>query len=180
MSRFRPLHAAILAAVLLGIAGFLYGITGGAATPPRPFVLGDAPKTVPEIAFTDATGGRHSLSAYRGRYVLLNLWASYCAPCVQELPALAALKQAAPELTVLAVDVGRDTPEQAAAFLKEHGAGDLNVLLDTDLAFIRTLKAYGLPVTVLIDPQGREIGRAMGAVAWDSAKSVAYFNSLKR
>ena len=178
--RFRPLHAAILAAALLGIAGFLYGIGSFPATPPKPFVLGIAPKSVPQVGFTDGTGGRHTLAAYRGRYVLLNLWAPWCAPCVKELPALAALKRAVPDaqLAVLAVDVGRDTPEQAAGYLKDHGVESLGTYLDTDIVFIRSFKAYGLPLTLLIDPEGREIGRAAGAVEWDSAKSVAYFRGL--
>jgi thiol-disulfide isomerase/thioredoxin len=178
LSRIRPWHAALGIALLLGIAGFLYGIGWGPATPPKPFAVADAPKAVPLVAFTDAAGDRHELKAYRGRTVLLNLWATYCAPCVKELPALTALKRAVPDLTVLAVDVGRDTPEQAADFLKEHGADRLGVYLDSERMFIRDFKAYGLPLTVVIDDKGREIGRAFGAVEWDSKESVAYFRRL--
>lgn len=177
--RFRPVHAAILAAGLLGIAGFLYGIGSLPATPPKPFVLGTAAKSVPEIGFADAAGVRHTLAAYRGRYVLVNFWATYCAPCVAELPALAALKRAAPDVAVLAVDVENDSPPVATAFLKDHEAGGLETFVDGKVGTLVALKAYYLPVTILIDPQGREIGRALGAVEWNSEKSVAYFKALK-
>ncbi len=181
LSRIYPRQAAIFAAALLGIAALLYVITQAPATPPPPFALADMPKTLPEIGFSDADGGRHSLAAYRGRYVLLNLWAPWCLPCVTELPALARLKSAVPdsELAVLAVDVGRDTPQQAAAFLKEHDVAGLGTYVDTDIALIRALKASVLPVTILIDRRGHEVGRAIGAVEWDSQRSVEYFQTLK-
>ena len=66
---------------------------------------------------------RHALAAFKGHYVLLNLWATWCAPCVAELPSLAKLQAAVPGLTVLAVDVGRDKADAAGAFLKSHNAG---------------------------------------------------------
>jgi thiol-disulfide isomerase/thioredoxin len=180
LSRFRPWQSAIVAAILLGFAGFLYVIGRGSATPPRPFVREAAAKAVPDAAFTDGTGVRHTLAAYRGRYVLLNLWASWCAPCVRELPALAALQKAVPQLAVVAVDVERDvTARQAADYLREHGADGLGVYLDSDKLFIKTFKAYALPLTLLIDPDGKEIGRAEGAVEWESASSVGYFRRLR-
>ena len=173
------MHAAILAAAVLGIAGFLYGIGSFPATPPKPFVLGVAPKSLPEIGFADAAGVRHTLAAYRGRYVLVNFWATYCAPCVAELPALAGLKRAVPDVAVLAVDAENDPPQIANAFLKDHGAGELETFVDGKISTLAALKAYYLPVTILIDPEGHEIGRAMGAVEWNSEKSVAYFQSLR-
>ncbi len=77
--------------------------------------------------------------------MLVNLWATWCAPCVQELPSLVKLQQAVPGLKVLAVDVGHDKPEKAAAFLKSHKAGSLGVYVDTELALLRAFGAYGLP-----------------------------------
>jgi thiol-disulfide isomerase/thioredoxin len=137
------------------------------------------PKIIPAVAFADASGRLHKLSAFRGRHVLLNLWATWCAPCVRELPALAHLQAAVGphRLTVVAVNVGRGTPADTAAFLKTHRA-DLTVYLDTNSAFLRAFGAYGLPLSVLIDPQGREVARAVGAVRWDAPESLAYFKSL--
>lgn len=138
------------------------------------------PVPIPAVAFSDATGARHNLSEFRGRYLLLNLWATWCAPCVKELPALSHLQSAigSQKLTVVPVNVGRDNAADTAKFLKHHHAA-LPVYIDTNSAFLHAFGAYGLPLTVLIDPQGRETARAIGAVRWDAPESIAYFKSLE-
>lgn len=180
MPKIRLLAGLGLLAVLA--CGVLYGIGYSPVhdKPQRPAALVAQPGTpaAPAVAFTDAKGGRHSLSDFRGHYLVLNLWATYCAPCVAELPALARLKQAVPGLDVVAVDVGRDSPDVADAFLKSHKAGGLDTYSDTDIALIRAFRAVGLPVTVLIDPQGRVLFRAEGGAAWDAPDSIAYFKDL--
>jgi thiol-disulfide isomerase/thioredoxin len=169
---------------LLGVA-VLYGVGTAAvnAEPalPRPLKPVKAGKAVPPLAFRDEKGARHTLKAYQGKYVLVNLWATWCAPCVAELPALARLKAAAPNIAVLAVDLtGRkETPAKAAAFLKEHGAASLGANVDTESVFMRSFTAAVMPTTVLLDPQGRVIARAEGPAEWASPQSVAYFKSLK-
>jgi thiol-disulfide isomerase/thioredoxin len=139
----------------------------------------EPPKAVAAVVFTDDSGGMRKLSEFRGRYLLLNLWATWCAPCVHELPALSQLQAAAgtKTLQVVPVNVGRDNAAATASFLKQHHVM-LPVYLDTNAAFLHAFGAYGLPLTVLIDPQGREIARAIGAVQWDAPESVAYFKSL--
>ena len=138
-----------------------------------------APRTAPSVAFTDKAGANHALADYRGKYVLLNLWATWCAPCVAELPALARLSQRVPGMTVLAVDVTRgSTPQTAGDFLKSHQADALDTLVDTQAVMMRQFKAYSLPVTLLIDPQGRIIAKAEGPAEWDAADAVAYFHKL--
>jgi len=173
---------AVLAA--LALTGVLYWKSAAPvhAGPPAslaPFA-GKLPVTVPAIAFSDAAGMRKSLATFRGRYVLLNLWAPWCAPCVRELPALARLKAALPKgrFAVVAVDVGRGTTADARSFLDAHGAKALDTYTDTNIALLRVFGAFGLPLTVLIDPQGREVGRAVGPAAWDSPDSVEYFKGL--
>jgi thiol-disulfide isomerase/thioredoxin len=138
------------------------------------------PQAIPEVAFTDASGARRTLAAFKGRYVLLNLWATWCSPCVTELPALARLQAALPtaKLLVVTVNVGRTSAADTAAFLKAHGAGSLPVYLDSNIALIRAFGAVGMPLSVLIDPQGREIARASGPADWDDAAAIAYFKSL--
>ncbi|HSC17505.1 MAG TPA: TlpA disulfide reductase family protein [Rhizomicrobium sp.] len=138
-------------------------------------------KAVPPVSFVDANGATHALTEFRGRYVLLNLWATWCAPCVRELPALSHLQAAlgAKRLLVVPVSVGRDTAAETAAFLKQHKA-DLPVYIDTKSAFLHAFGAFGLPLSVLIDPQGREIARASGAVHWDAKDSIDYFGSLNK
>ena len=137
-------------------------------------------RAVPPVSFVDSNGATHTLAEFRGRYVLLNLWATWCAPCVRELPALSHLQAAlgAKRLSVVPISVGRDTAVETAAFLKQHKA-ELPVYIDTKSAFLHAFGAFGLPLTVLIDPQGLEIARASGAVHWDAKDSLAYFENLK-
>jgi thiol-disulfide isomerase/thioredoxin len=144
-----------------------------ALTPQKPA------KPAPAVGFSDLTGTHHALADFRGRYVLLNLWATWCAPCVSELPALARLKLAVPALKVLAVDVWkRDKPADVDAFLKSHNAAALGTLTDTDLTLERSFGAYGLPMTVLIDPKGDVVAKAEGPAHWDAPDAVSYFKRL--
>jgi thiol-disulfide isomerase/thioredoxin len=145
-----------------------------------PFALAARPAPVPQVAIGDSRGARLSLAAFKGRYVLLNLWAPWCAPCVKELPALARLKAAIPQqqIVVVAVDVGRGSAADARRFLDGHDARALDTYVDTNIALLRAFGAYGLPLTILIDPSGREIGRAVGPAAWDSKDAVDYFRAL--
>ena len=177
----------VLGVLLAAVSGFLYGKgllavhQGGVQTPvPAALKLEKTPKPAPDVSFSDANGTRHALSAFRGRYVLLNLWATWCAPCVAELPALATLARHVPGLRVIAVDVGRDSPAQAAAFLKAHKAARLGTFVDRDITMIRKFGAYGLPLTVLIDPQGKVIARAEGPAEWATPEAVKYFKGLVR
>jgi thiol-disulfide isomerase/thioredoxin len=187
MPQTRRLAIAALAAVVLGASLAVVYLT--VLNPVRPARQSSAlaklqpeprPAPVPAVAFADAAGRLHMLAEFRGRYVLLNLWATWCAPCVRELPALARLQGQVPQgrLIVVPVNVGRGNAAATAAFLKAHKADALPVYLDTNTAFLRAFRAYGLPLSVLIDPKGREIARAFGAVRWDAGESVAYFKAL--
>jgi len=175
--------AVLAAAVAMGV---LYGKgmlnvheSLGSPASLKVLTLQQAPRNAPSVAFTDGAGASHALADYRGKYVLLNLWATWCAPCVAELPALARLKQQVPGMTVLAVDVTRgSTPETASSFLKSHDAAALDTLVDSQTVMMRQFKAFSLPVTLLIDPQGRIIAKAEGPAEWDAADAVAYFRKL--
>jgi thiol-disulfide isomerase/thioredoxin len=132
------------------------------------------------VVFTGADGELHTLDEFKGRLVLLNLWAPWCAPCVKELPALAALQKALPRdrFAVVAVDVGRDTMTEAGAFLADHGARTLPAYLDSNTGLFRAFGAYGLPLSILIDAKGREIARAEGPADWSAPESVRYLKRL--
>ncbi len=171
-----------IAATVLLVMGVLYGIGAGAvhAKPamPAPLTAETKAPPVPKAVFVDVAGGKHSIADFKGKYVLVNLWATWCAPCVQELPSLVKLQQAVPGLKVLAVDVGHDKPDVAATFLKSHKADSLGVYVDTELALLHAFGAYGLPTTVLIDPKGKEVAKAQGPAEWNAPQFVAYFKSL--
>jgi thiol-disulfide isomerase/thioredoxin len=172
-----------LAVVAAIISGVLYGkglmAVHQPVPPPAGLTAQKDPKTAPAVSFTDAAGARHALSDLRGQFVLLNLWATWCAPCVSELPALASLKSQVPGLKVLAVNVwAKDKPADITAFLKGHKAAALGTLTDSDVALERAFGAYGLPLTVLIDPAGKVVGRAEGPAEWGSPQAVAYFKNM--
>ncbi len=172
-------------AVIVALAmGILYGkgllsVHQGIVPPPSLAVLAleKAPKPAPAVTFTDGAGGRHALEAFKGRYVLLNLWATWCAPCVSELPSLARLQAHAPGLRVLAINAD-STKVDAGAFLKSHGAGSLPVYVDSDHMLMRSFVVPGLPTTVLIDPDGKVVARAEGPAEWASPEAVAYFKRI--
>jgi thiol-disulfide isomerase/thioredoxin len=173
---------AVIAALALGV---LYGkgllsVHQGFQPPASlsALVLEKTPKTAPDVHFADALGNRQALDAFRGRYVLLNLWATWCGPCVNELPSLARLAQFAPGLKVVAVNTGDRSDVDAAGFLKSHNAGALAVYRDNETVMMKTFGAYALPMTVLIDPAGKVIARADGPADWGSAESVAYFKRI--
>jgi thiol-disulfide isomerase/thioredoxin len=169
----RKIIGLLAMAVLYGIA--LAPVHAGPAMP-KPMMAQKPAKTEPAVWLSDA-GGRHALASYKGHYVLLNMWATWCIPCVAELPALTRLKAAVPSLTVLAVNMDRGQVD-AAAFLKSHNAATLGSLRDADTALMRSFTVFALPTTVLIDPKGNIIGRTEAPAEWASPESIAYFKSL--
>lgn len=183
MRRHHLVIAAAVAAVLIG--SVLYAIKARTVheSAARPAALaklvpvGGASR-IPAAAFFDARGQRFSLATFRGQYVLLNLWATWCAPCVRELPALAKLQHDVPTLTIVAVSEGRENAADTARFLKSHDAGALRVWLDPDHAFLAALGAFGLPVSVLMDRNGMERAKAVGPAEWDDPDAIAWFRAL--
>lgn len=138
----------------------------------------DSPRRVPAAAFFDAKGARLSLASFKGHYVLLNLWATWCGPCVRELPALAKLQQAVPTLSIVAVSEGREDAVETARFLKSHGAGNLHVYTDPDHAFLAALGVVGLPLSVLINRKGLEHAKAEGPAEWDDPEAIVYMRNM--
>jgi thiol-disulfide isomerase/thioredoxin len=130
---------------------------------------------VPDLAFKDSTGSEIKLSKWQGRVVLLNLWATWCAPCRKEMPTLNEVQKqlGSKDFEVVALSVDRKGLEASAAFLKETGADSLGLYIDETTTSLNMLQALGLPVTLLIDRKGREIGRLLGPAEWNSAEAIA-------
>ncbi len=150
-----------------------------------PVSIASEPREALPLAFERADGGKTTLADFRGRAVLLNLWATWCAPCRAEMPALDRLQTAAggKGFEVVAVNVDTARLERRAAFLDSVGVRALARYADPSGDAFETLrkdgKALGLPVTMLIDRDGCEIGSAAGAVKWDSADAEALIGALK-
>jgi thiol-disulfide isomerase/thioredoxin len=135
---------------------------------------------VPDAVFVDGEGRQVHISDFRGRYMLLNMWAKWCPPCINELPSLARAQAALPKdrIVVVAVDLEHNEPAEVLEFLRAHGAEGLTAYVDRDLALMRSFKAYGLPLTVVIDPQGHEVARAFGPEQWDGKDALSYLRGL--
>ena len=138
------------------------------------------PKPAPALTFRDATGKNVALAAYRGRGVVLNLWATWCAPCVAEMPALNRLAGAlrGTPITVLAVSMDLGGPATVRRFYARHHIDALPVLLDPDGDAAHALGVQGVPATFLIDRAGRIVARAEGAQDWASAGAIARVKAL--
>ena len=129
---------------------------------------------VPDLAFKDADGKPVTLDQFRGRTVLVNLWATWCVPCRKEMPALDALeaKMGGSDFQVVAINIDTRDAEKPKAFLKEIGVAKLAYFADADAKVFQDLKAigraFGMPTTMLIDRNGCEIGTIAGPAEWAS------------
>ncbi len=130
---------------------------------------------LPEVPFVDGDGTARTLADFKGHGVVLNFWATWCVPCVAEMPALDRLRArlAGRGIEVLALSSDRGGAPVVRAFFAKHGINHLPVTLDEGLRAARALGVQGLPTTVLIDGAGRDRGRLVGAAEWDSEDAVA-------
>jgi thiol-disulfide isomerase/thioredoxin len=198
--RLALIAAGIVAGVFVGLAG-VYGIAtlrrnAGGDPACRPAVelakkiaplahgevaavnVAKSPLKLPDLMFLNASGEKTSLDHWRGRTVLLNLWATWCVPCRKEMPALDALEQrlGSPQFQVVAVNIDTRNPEKPKAFLKDVGVSKLAYYSDPDAKVFQDLKeigrAFGMPTTLLVDPHGCEIGSIAGPAEWASEDAV--------
>jgi thiol-disulfide isomerase/thioredoxin len=199
--------AAAVAALLAGLAG-VYGISGlqrnaGAdagcqaavdiAKRIAPLARGEVaaltvakePFRVPELSFQGGDGRAYQLKDWRGGFVLLNLWATWCVPCRKEMPALDALETrlGGQDFQVVAVNIDTRDPDKPKAWLKEVGINRLAYFADPQAKVFQDLKAagraFGMPTTLLIDPQGCEIANLAGPAEWASDDAVKMVEAAK-
>ena len=140
----------------------------------------EAPKLVPEAVLLDADDAEHSLAEYRGKWVVLNFWATWCAPCRLEMPSLERLQTAmgGETLAVVPVAAGRNPVEAINRFYADAGIVSLPVLRDPTQQFTRGMGIVGLPMTVILNPDGAEVARLIGDAEWDSASAMAILAAL--
>jgi len=135
----------------------------------------DAPPAQPLSKFVDVEGNEMTLADLRGENVLLNVWATWCAPCIVELPQLAELRASRNDLRV--VTVAFDAPEKVEEFLRREGL-DLPTWTDPSYALTGRLQAPGLPITILYNKGGREVARVAGEADWTSPEADALIDYL--
>ena len=137
------------------------------------FVFKKVPEALPDFVFLDASGRERTLKDWRGKVVLLNLWATWCIPCRKEMPGLERLQKelGSDKFEVVAVSADRAGIEGAKNFYAGIKVSGLGLYADPTVRVTSTLKAIGLPATLLLDREGREIGRLTGPAEWDSAEA---------
>ncbi len=165
LSGLRATRRAMALAAAGTLAGAAFGRKALAAR-----LAESGPKPLPEFSFTDADGKPHTVADFAGKGLLINLWATWCPPCVAEMPALdrAQAALAAERVVILPLSSDRGGRALVEPFYREKGIRQLGLWLDPRGAASRALGARGLPTTVLVDREGRERARVEGDQPWDS------------
>ena len=130
--------------------------------------------------FTDADGAQHTLAEYKGKYVLVNIWATWCPPCRKEMPSLDRLQKqkGGDKFEVVTIATGRNTVPAINKFFETANVTSLPILLDPKQTLARSMNVLGLPVSVLLNPEGQEIARLTGGAEWDTDSTLAIIQSL--
>jgi thiol-disulfide isomerase/thioredoxin len=140
--------------------------------------MATAPLRLPDLAFEDAEGKPKKLSDWRGRTLLVNLWATWCVPCRKEMPALERLQTGlgGPNFQVVAINIDTRDPEKPKNFLRDANLTRLGYFSDQNAKAFQDLKAVGralgMPTSVLVDPQGCEIATIAGPAEWGSEDAI--------
>lgn len=134
------------------------------------FVYKSTPELVPGFPFFDASQQTKTIEAFKGKVVLLNLWATWCGPCREEMPSLDRLQKelGSDKFEVVAVSVDKNGFDKAREFMAGINVKSLAYYSDPTARAASHVKAIGMPATLLVDAEGREIGRLMGPAEWDS------------
>ena len=156
-------------------------ITGLRVGDMKKLVVHGTPEAVSDAPFElENNGGKATLADFRGKYLLVNFWATWCAPCRKEMPQLNALQTefGGDHFQVLTIATGRNAPQAIDRFFAEAGIDRLPRHLDPGQQLAAQMGIFGLPITVLIDPEGREIARLRGDAEWDSPSAKAIVRTL--
>jgi thiol-disulfide isomerase/thioredoxin len=180
MPRPKYLAAALAATGLLALVLGLTLRSEAGSEPPlkgifaRNFSLSAPPVPAPTEGFEAGDGSEVTLAAFRGQVVVLNFWATWCGPCVREMPSLNRLQAALDGhgLKVVAVSEDRAGREVVEKFYAEYGLDALELFLDARGGLRRSLEVRGLPTTFIVDAEGRIVGSIEGAAEWDSPEAV--------
>jgi thiol-disulfide isomerase/thioredoxin len=142
------------------------------------FLLNKDTATLPDVSFTDDTSSRHSLRDFRGHYVALMVWATWCPTCLSELSAWNDLHNdyRGKNLLVVPLASGDDSLTKIRTAYRTYDAPDLGVFMSTSSASNTTLGVRYFPTTIFIDPNGRELWRLEGVVDWSDSKTRVLFD----
>ena len=135
-------------------------------------------KKYEDLSFLDVDKKQVNLDDYRGKLVLLNFWASWCAPCKEEMPSLDSLQsnKNLNNLQIFPINVGQDNKKKAKDFFEELDIKTLNIYFDTTITLAKKFQLRGIPTTILISKDGYEFARIIGSIDFESQKFVKWLS----
>ena len=141
-----------------------------------------APAAAPRVVFSSETGKKLTLADYKGHVLVVNLWATWCGPCTEELPGLAALAERIKPFGGLVLPISIDVEGAAAVkpFYASHNISNLPVLLDPDGNNLDVLDTDGVPLTIVLNPEGKLVARLEGAADWNTQAVFEFLGGLAR
>ncbi|MAL73571.1 MAG: TlpA-like protein disulfide reductase [Rhodospirillaceae bacterium] len=163
--------------------GFLLALvfsTAAMAERPAAVPLHETPQPLPEISFSDESDNHLTLDRWNGKVILLNVWATWCGPCRLEMPTLDRLQAAlgSDRFVVIALSIDRAGAGVVRKFFDEIGIRHLDIFIDETMKAARELRILGLPGTLLIGPNGKELGRLIGPAEWDTPEMITFFRGV--
>ncbi|MCL4154746.1 UNVERIFIED_CONTAM: hypothetical protein GTU68_046509 [Idotea baltica] len=142
------------------------------------FTFHDQKIPATDAVFYDANNNQMTFSDFKGKVILVNLWATWCAPCIKEMPDLNELQKSlgSDKFEVVLISQNSDGIDSSLKFIKEKNITNLDTFIDTKRNVARALKTNSLPTSLLIDAEGFEIGRLIGPAEWNSSDAQALIN----
>ncbi len=193
-NKWPPYRVGIVALGVLVLAASIVGVwfavrssptaptadVGPAALAQRAFVFVPhaSPSPISDVEFEDGQGNKHALTDFRGKVVLLNIWATWCVPCRTEMPTLDRLQSrlGSENFEVVALSVDRGGQAAVKSFFDEIDVRSLAIYVDATTEVLAKLSVIGVPTTLLIDAEGREVARYIGPAQWDRPEVIATIN----
>lgn len=179
--KLRSLMIACFAALLwfLGALAVLSPAAASAQDLGQSFTLHKEPRVLGEVLFEDGDGNALSLADFHGKAIVLNIWATWCPPCVREMPTLDRLQGilGGASFEVVALSIDRAGLDVVREFFDEVGVEHLAIYIDSSGKVTGTLGVAGLPTTLLVDRNGREIARLLGPAEWDTPEMMTFLKS---
>lgn len=173
-------YTALLAGANMGAAQDLAALSDVRAGDMRKLVVHSEPSRSSDAAFVTEEETEMTLAAYEGQFVILNFWATWCAPCRVEMPYLSALQAeiGGEDIQVVTIATGRNPPPAILAFFEEIGVDNLPLYRDPRQELARDMGVLGLPATLILDREGREIARLQGEANWADENALALIEVL--
>tara|TARA_R110002094_G_scaffold28845_1_gene41813 strand:+ start:755 stop:1267 length:513 start_codon:yes stop_codon:yes gene_type:complete len=153
---------------------------GAAFAGPQGFALHDAPQPVINVRYLTEDGSRGDMEGFRGKVILVNVWATWCVPCRVEMPTLDALQAelGGDRFEVVALSIDRAGSPVVRRFYDEIGVTHLKMYVDKTMLSATALRTVGLPTTILINAHGQELGRLVGLAEWDDPDMVSFLRGF--